>query len=221
MKINKIDNPLTVVGLFAGISEISMTYAISKLPFELQSIFIWFMILFPCLIVILFFITLNFNASVLYSPSDYKDESNYMLANAKNKTNLVNAVNEANDLANEIAFDINIKPEAILTPSENIEKSDPNSEDKVADLVRKVNSISERFSQYILSPYDSLSNIEKLVITKLQEKPMTLLELSDSISQPRTRTKYILDKLNQVGIVQNQSYGRHNMYCLNADYLQK
>lgn len=45
---------------------------------SIQSIFVWFVMLFPILIVVLFFATLNFNAKVLYAPSDYKDEDNFL-----------------------------------------------------------------------------------------------------------------------------------------------
>jgi hypothetical protein len=83
-QIKSVSNPLTIIALFAALAEVAGTVAIKLVAPELQSTFIWFVMIFPTLIVALFFITLNFNAKVLYAPSDFKDEANYLIAtNAK------------------------------------------------------------------------------------------------------------------------------------------
>jgi hypothetical protein len=69
-----IRNPLTVIGVFAGVSEVSGTVVLPRLAEGAQATFIWFVMGFPCLLVILFFVTLNFNPKCLYAPSDYRDE---------------------------------------------------------------------------------------------------------------------------------------------------
>ncbi len=76
--IKRVDNPLTIIGAFAIIAEISMTVALAAVGPELRAIFIWFVMLFPVLLVLLFFVTLNFNHKVLYAPSDFKDDSSFM-----------------------------------------------------------------------------------------------------------------------------------------------
>lgn len=73
-----INNPLTVIGLFAGIAEIAMTVTIALVGPEDKKIFVWFVMLFPIVLVSLFFLTLNFNHRVLYAPSDFKDETNFI-----------------------------------------------------------------------------------------------------------------------------------------------
>lgn len=80
MNTKKIENPLTIIAIFAGIAETVATIVLPQLPLELQKIFIWFVILFPLLLVLLFFVTLNWNNKVLYAPSDFKDENNFMKA---------------------------------------------------------------------------------------------------------------------------------------------
>lgn len=73
-----IKNPLTIIAIFSTLAEAA---GVAVLPFvseELQRIFIWYVIGFPILLVILFFITLNFNRQALYAPSDYKNESNFI-----------------------------------------------------------------------------------------------------------------------------------------------
>jgi hypothetical protein len=78
-KIGHVKNPLTVISIFAAIAEISGTIV---LPFittaEHQGTYIWFLMLFPVLLVISFFLTLNFNHRVLYAPSDFKDEKHFL-----------------------------------------------------------------------------------------------------------------------------------------------
>lgn len=77
-KIGVIKNPLTIIAIFAAIAEISGT---SVLPFIMeknQSVYVWFLIVFPLTLIILFFLTLNFNYKVLYAPSDYKDETKFV-----------------------------------------------------------------------------------------------------------------------------------------------
>lgn len=76
--MKKISNPLTIIGIFAGIAEVAGTVVLPFVSDKMQTIFIWYVMLFPVILVIAFFLTLNFNSTVLYSPSDFTDERNYM-----------------------------------------------------------------------------------------------------------------------------------------------
>lgn len=73
-----IRNPLTIIGIFASIAEISASAVLPYISENNQDYFIWFLICFPLLLLILFFLTLNFNHKVLYAPSDYINEDNFM-----------------------------------------------------------------------------------------------------------------------------------------------
>lgn len=77
-KIGHIKNPLSVIAIFAAIAEISGTTVLPFIEANNQSIYIWFLMLFPTLLVGIFFVTLNFNHRVLYAPSDYRDENNFI-----------------------------------------------------------------------------------------------------------------------------------------------
>jgi hypothetical protein len=71
-------NPLTIIAIFAAIVEAS---ALASLPFlkeQSQDIYTWFLVGFPPFLTLLFFITLNFNYKVLYSPSDYTNETDFL-----------------------------------------------------------------------------------------------------------------------------------------------
>jgi len=83
-KIGHIKNPLTVIAIFAGIAEISGTTVLPFIEPENQSIYIWFLMIFPFFLVGIFFITLNFNRRALYAPSDYKDEKHFIFHEKNN-----------------------------------------------------------------------------------------------------------------------------------------
>lgn len=74
----KVSNPLTLIGMFAGISEVAATGVLPLLTGHVQDVFVWFVMLFPVFLVGLFFLTLNFNNKVIYAPSDFQDERHFM-----------------------------------------------------------------------------------------------------------------------------------------------
>ncbi len=86
MNYNKVSNPLTVISIFAGIAEISGTVVLPFIAEQNQSTYIWFLMIFPIILVILFFLTLNFNHKKLYAPSDYQNDSSFLDAAVKNNT---------------------------------------------------------------------------------------------------------------------------------------
>jgi hypothetical protein len=67
-----IRNPLTVVGVFAGIAEVSGAVVLPMLSGEVQEKFVWFVMGLPVLLIAAFFLTLNLNPKCLYAPSDYR-----------------------------------------------------------------------------------------------------------------------------------------------------
>lgn len=82
---NTVRNPLTVIAIFAGLVEVSASVVLPLVGEDIQKDFVWFLIFFPTLLVVLFFITLNFNNKVFYAPSDYTDENNYVTLNYKSE----------------------------------------------------------------------------------------------------------------------------------------
>ena len=77
-KVGPIKNPLTIIAIFAAIAEISGTLVLPFIEKSNQSVYVWFLMVFPILLILLFFLTLNFNHKVLYAPSDYKNEDNFL-----------------------------------------------------------------------------------------------------------------------------------------------
>ncbi len=79
-RFRKVDNPLTIIAIFSGITEVAAAAALPFLRDSAQTVFVWFLLLFPFALVAAFFATLNFNPRVLYAPGDYKDERHFLAA---------------------------------------------------------------------------------------------------------------------------------------------
>lgn len=94
-----IKNPLTVIAIFASLTEIvcgTVTPFITDL--ENQKLFLIFVIGFPILLILLFFTTLNFNHKVLYSPSDFGEGNEniaYLICGKNAEKRLINTSNES------------------------------------------------------------------------------------------------------------------------------
>lgn len=86
--ISHIKNPLTIIGIFAGIVEISANVVLPLLNDTNQTTYMWFLMLFPTALVVIFFAILNWNHVVLYAPSDYKDEDNFVHIHSSQKVNM-------------------------------------------------------------------------------------------------------------------------------------
>lgn len=76
--IKTVSNPLTIIAIFAAFAEVAGTVVLVMVDVEIQTIFVWFVMIFPVLLIIAFFLTLNFNSKALYAPSDFKEEKNFL-----------------------------------------------------------------------------------------------------------------------------------------------
>lgn len=87
---NIIKNPLTIIAIFAGIVEIGSNTVLPFLTDENQSTYIWFLMIFPILLVLIFFYILYNKHEVLYAPSDYTDDKVFqdILNNRRKSTSL-------------------------------------------------------------------------------------------------------------------------------------
>lgn len=70
-------NPISVIVIFAGLSEASATGVLPYLDADTRQIYIWFLIAFPSALVLLFFLTLNFNHKALYGPSNCSNRHHF------------------------------------------------------------------------------------------------------------------------------------------------
>ncbi|MCP1486474.1 hypothetical protein PS896_03376 [Pseudomonas fluorescens] len=78
----KIANPMTVIVVFAFISESSAAVSLPFLGDQEREMYIWFLMSFPFYLLLLFFITLNFNYRSLYAPSDFDKDDSFLKLSA-------------------------------------------------------------------------------------------------------------------------------------------
>lgn len=116
-KILHVKNPLTIIAVFAAIAEVFGTAVLPFIDKENQFVFIWFLMIFPLLLVTLFFLTLNFNHRVLYAPSDYDDEDNFMQA-------LRSSQAQPSEKIDKVALEAKAYAESAPNQKKNIQKSD-------------------------------------------------------------------------------------------------
>ncbi|MDN4547395.1 hypothetical protein [Pseudomonas sp. C32] len=76
----KITNPMTIIAIFAVLSESSAAVSLPFLEQEEKELYVWFLISFPFYLLLLFFATLNFNYRSLYAPSDFEKGKHFMKA---------------------------------------------------------------------------------------------------------------------------------------------
>jgi len=151
-KIKRINNPLTIIAIFAALAEVNATVAIGLIEPELQNIFIWFVIGFPSLLVILFFCTLNFNTKVMYSPSDYKDDKTFVdsLYGNTSKTSLLKYDFDKDELAKKIENKIVESVEKVFKQ----ERPEPKDTEELNKKIKKIReSINEITNESILKVF--------------------------------------------------------------------
>ncbi|HEF4757776.1 TPA: hypothetical protein SAN82_000156 [Pseudomonas putida] len=76
----RITNPMTIIAIFATLSETSAAVSLPFLENREREIYVWFLISFPFYLLFLFFATLNFNYRSLYSPSDFEKDEHFLKA---------------------------------------------------------------------------------------------------------------------------------------------
>lgn len=120
-------NPLGIIALFIvlvyGFSALVTTFASSLTSIERLPL-IYFLVIFPVLVLGVFAWLVSRHSTKLYSPSDYKDEENYIRMQISAATALATA--------------------AARNPQSNVQETDIN---KITDVVREVSSNSRPHSE--------------------------------------------------------------------------
>jgi hypothetical protein len=66
-------NPLGIVALFASLAETCAAVVLVRLPLPIMRIYVWFVMLFPALLILLFFVVLYVKPVVFYPPWAFED----------------------------------------------------------------------------------------------------------------------------------------------------
>ncbi|TFH77881.1 MULTISPECIES: hypothetical protein [Pseudomonas] len=155
LKINKkITNPISVIAIFAFISETSAAVSLPFLDNDEREIYIWFLISFPFYLLFLFFITLNFNYRSLYAPSDFDNDKNFLKA----------FKDEAPDIPGESTVQSNTGPHTVKLPKPLstlciIDIRGPNTESKIDTQLKKIPHPGKNLPRILLVLTDDMSDI--------------------------------------------------------------
>lgn len=109
-KIGHIKNPLTVIAIFAALAEVSGAVVLPFLDKDTQHMYVWFLMAFPILLVMVFFLVLYMKHHVLYAPTDFNDDKTFkeLFENASS----VAKVEKINSEQEEPAVDLSPTAEA-------------------------------------------------------------------------------------------------------------
>lgn len=157
-KGNFFKNPLGIIGIFLVLTEAiaSLVIVNSHLNDLQNTILVLFIVLFPCLVLGVFFLLVTRHHEKLYSPGDYKDERNFV--------NTYNSLTQKEELTNVCSSAV---PEALMSVTENDLQPIKDALAEVMELQKKIvlNSESPILSEaethgFIASADDFLSEME-------------------------------------------------------------
>jgi DNA-binding MarR family transcriptional regulator len=220
-KIKTVSNPLTIIAIFAALAEIATTIALVAVAPAIQEVFVWFVMAFPTLIVLLFFATLNWNSKVLYAPSDFKNEENYMhtIAGKIVKRNLDLAIN----LVEEETAKLDDSNPPVLGPAQaanavpdehaikTLEELTEESTRKISDLQAKFDTLKSLLNDAKHSVNNEEPEIVALSVTKLEhqilralgesDRPLMTAEIAGLLLISPTLAAQIVKMMNDAGVV--------------------
>ncbi|HHF3086143.1 TPA: ArsR family transcriptional regulator [Vibrio diabolicus] len=173
----KVNNPLTIIAIFAGLAETLATVALIQLPLEVQQTFVYFVMIFPVMIVLLFFLVLYFKNTALYAPSDFDNQNHYLE---------VNRLKERLDEKIDVIFkDMNTN--GIHVTQQEIEQAK--------------GSLSKLITRETLP----IAMLE--ILDHISDNPMTVAELSNITGLLPVAIMTYLSKLKSLGFVENIENG--------------
>lgn len=234
--IKAVNNPLTIIAIFSALAEVAGTVAIKLVAPELQHTFIWFVMGFPVLIVLAFFFTLNFNPKVLYAPSDFKDETNFVnvLSGVKQEVSLnleeVNVqlekakeriLNDITQQAGKIGEKERQNLETVVNKQlATVQSSLDSTIEKVEDVPLYTHyfrwSDTPKFRDLFRTP---LTDDDKAILRLVMEKgSATLQELVDGVNLPPTTVEKRIQRLIKNNFVEKRDDKYHFAEALQSLY---
>ena len=194
---NIIKNPLTIIAIFAGIVEIGSNTVLPFLTAENQSTYIWFLMVFPFVLVLIFFFILYTRHHVLYAPSDFNDEKNFneLLYNTRKSTK------------QEVDTKINNEIQILNEESKKLEQS------KTEPSTINLNTISEKFMKLIRNDRKILFSLESKLLDNFSL--VNNCPVEKNIVLEVTGSKLVADGFvkneNNINIIEVKTLNRGNL----------
>jgi len=174
---SKLTNPISVIALFAFISETSAAVSLPFLDNDEREIYIWFLISFPFYLLFLFFVTLNFNYRSLYAPSDFNNDNNFLKAFEDNTPQSSDELLEEVTTENGAGADIHIlKLPKYLKTLCIIDTREISTESEIDVLVEKIPQLSKHSARTIIFLANEVSDIlpKENIATSLKRAKKTM-----------------------------------------------
>ncbi len=220
-KIRAIKTPLTIVAIFVAIIEVVSAVSLVTLNEECRLIIVWFLVLFPTLLVALFFFTLWFKPWVLYGPHDFRDERHYieMFTVTQKATLELDRITAQFQKSNKQILD------TIISYS-NSQKGDTSQISELianenSQLARRIYSVISSLEQHAMSipPYDlPQSRLQNDIFHELRKNPagLSFSQICEKIKRDKTDIKKGLDRMVQRHIIKTMECSDGSLYALNV-----
>lgn len=174
----KVSNPLTIIAIFSGLAEMLATVALIQSPPEIQSIFVYFVMAFPTVLVLLFFFVLYFKNTVLYAPSDYENQAHYLEVNKVVKQNISQSLDK-------LFASVNAKGASLSTKE--IEEFKSKIEKSVDDAIP-------------LSPRES-------IILELLKKGLSVSQIAEQLNMSKNTVNIYRYRMIEKGLLTKSGQG--------------
>jgi len=208
-KIRHISNPLTIIAIFAALAEVAGTVVLALVSPENQKIFMWFVMLFPTALVAAFFLTLNFNPRVLYAPSDFQDEANFLqIVAGRNRLSM----EFADVMAQLEESKAKIVDDALNELGERGESERQRLVDAVERQIQAIRNIldstresTEELVDDFLPRYLTRSDLQARIIAYLvrerQHGAHMIGDIANAVGMSRAATEKALERLQKNGLI--------------------
>lgn len=211
---NFLKNPLGVIALF-----VTICYLIAGLVFSIgldkldgaeeRLPFIWFIIIFPVIIFVVFVLLVCFHHEKLYGPTDFKDETNFIkLTYPERKAKYMREATENSIYEEQNPIKIENSSEVIRKEKSNICAFAYSAENSAHLAIQKLNKIYNiQFTEEVRSGrfiYDAIGVIDGktyIVECKYIKNMVTVNRLRDTYQQVLVYRESIFKKNPQIIIV--------------------
>jgi len=219
-KIKHIRNPLTIVAIFATLAELAGTVSPTTIDERYHIIIVCFLVVFPTLLVILFFLTLWCRPWVLYGPSDFQNEEHFleMLTDAQRLSIELDTINaqvqgSKKKIINEVLWCNNSQERDVKKISEVVN----NETAQIISRIDSARSSLEHYASGILPRALPQSRLQNDIFHELRKSPeeLSFPQICEKIKRDRTEVKKALDRMVQRHIIKTINRSDGISYILN------
>ncbi|WP_085684502.1 MULTISPECIES: hypothetical protein [unclassified Pseudomonas] len=168
-KKEKMTNPISIIAVFALITETSAAVSLPFLDNDERKIYIWLLISFPFFLTFLFFITLNFNYRSLYAPSDFDNDKSFLKAFETINSDLSEAPEKPNETLHTVKLPKPFNTLYIIDTRTGYTEPETN---RLLEKIPQTNKHSLRVFLFLTKSTSEVSSTESILKSFKQGKKM-------------------------------------------------